>query len=189
MSSEEQCLININWLISGELMTRRRSEELRKTDDGSFVFCGFLVISTKIIQRMLRGMHGKSCLLQRQCPHHQKIGWGSQRTEAEDEPWSCHVANGSFPSNFCKTLWVGGEQTRNGTLLFGNWSSPPKFCTSIFEIQFTALRWGIESSLFPTRYPRRKAKGCVLSVWASPVLTEWGHWKCHSSTSKLKHCT
>lgn len=47
--------------------------------------------------------------------------------------------------------------------MFGYWSSPLKFYTSIFEILSTALRWGATSFLFPVRCPSQKAKGCISS--------------------------
>lgn len=125
-------------------MTRRRWEELKKTDDSSFVFCGFLVISTKIIQRMLRGMYGKSCQLQIQCLHHQKIGWGSQRTQAEDEPWSCHAANGSFPSNFCKILWVGGNKHEMEPYCLGTGALHLNFL--LLCLKYNSQPWGEGSS-------------------------------------------
>lgn len=93
----------------------------------------------------------------------------------------------SFPETFAKFCEWGESKQRDRNLVFGYWSSPPKSHTSNFEIQFTALRWGAKSSLFPARYPSQKAALCQRPGFT--CAPRWGHCKCHSCTSKLQHCT
>lgn len=74
----------------------------------------------------------------------------------------CKWANGFFPSNFCKILWVGGNKHEMEPYCLGTGALHLNFL--LLCLKYNSQPWGEGSSpLFPTRYPSWKAKGCILS--------------------------
>lgn len=164
-----------------ELMNRRRWEELMKTGDGSFVICDFLVIPTKIIQKMLRGKKWKALSASKTTSSslENRLNRSKHRRGRRTLILSC-----------CKwvlvqqNLWAGWEQIRNRVLTFGYQGSPPKLYAYIFWYNLQPWGKGLSTFCFQPGAPVRRqgAAFCGRPVPAGrAVLTDWGHWKCHSA--------
>lgn len=171
---ESSCLINRNRLIPGELMNRRRWEELMKTGDGSFVVCDFLVISTKIIPEALRGKNWKAL---------SALKTVSPSPEHRLNRWKC-TCRGQTPILSCckwvpvqqilQNLWVGGERTRKTALMFGRWGSPPKFYAYIFWCNLQPWGKGLSTFCFQLGAPARRQRAAFCR---RPGLA-CAHWMC-----------